>query len=94
MFDNHEVFKSVIENSIDLTIVTDAEGKAIYVSPQCKDVIGFDEEDILGKVMPDFIHPDDKAKCEQAWEWVMAGEALGQFEYRIIDSNGKTVVNA
>ena len=45
---NSEAFKSVIENSTDLTIITDADGVATYVSPQCKNVIGYDDEEIRG----------------------------------------------
>lgn len=41
--------------------------------------------------MPDIIHPDDKATCQQEWEKVFRhGQELRDFEYRIIDGTGDT----
>ncbi len=86
---NNEVFKSVIENSTDLTIITDTDGTVTYVSPQCKDVIGYPRKDILGNGIPDFINPEDREMCMEAWKGVMAGKPLRNFEYRILDKKGK-----
>ncbi|MGD9201434.1 MAG: PAS domain S-box protein [Chitinispirillia bacterium] len=86
---NKEVFKSVVESSTDLTVITNSEGINIYVSPQCKDVIGYDEDEIIGKLTPEFIHPDDMDRCKTAWAGVMAGESIQQFKYRIFDKKGK-----
>ncbi len=86
---NEKIFKSVIENSNDLTIITNAQGVVTHISPQCSDVIGYAKKDILEKGMPDFIHPDDKAKCEKSWKSVIAGGQLRNLEYRILDKEGK-----
>jgi len=85
---SEEVFRSVIENGTDLVIITDTDGIVTYVSPQCSDIIGYEEQDILGISMPDFIHPDDKERCHAEWQKVMAGGLTCGFEYRIIDNKG------
>jgi PAS domain S-box-containing protein len=83
---SEELFKSVVQNSSDLVVLTDEKGVVTYVSPQCEEVIGYPSSKIMGQIMPDFIHPDDKIKCQQEWEKVLIhGKELHDFEYRIID---------
>ena len=87
--ESEELFRSVVHNSSDLTILTDANGTTTYVSPQCERVLGYPAEEILGQVIPDFIHPNDIARCRETWEQVAhQGLTLREFEYRIIDGQG------
>lgn len=89
--ESEELFKSVVLNSPDLTILTDAEGVATYVSPQCERVTGYGPETFLGKRMPGIIHPDDAALCKEAWDHVLLeGGEIHEFEYRIVDGDGKS----
>ena len=86
---SEELFKSVVENSGNLTVLTDEKGVATYLSPQCESVLGHPDHKFIGKIMPDIIHPDDSTKCSIAWEQVaLQGHELRDFEYRIIDSQG------
>ncbi|MFZ1729104.1 MAG: PAS domain S-box protein [Bacteroidota bacterium] len=85
---SEELFKSVVQSISDLVVVTDDKGIVTYVSPQCEEVIGYPDSRLVGKAMPDFIHPDDKIRCQHEWEQVMLhGKAIHEFEYRIIDSH-------
>jgi PAS domain S-box-containing protein len=84
-----ELFKSLVSNSSDLTILTDEVGIVTYVSPQCERVIGYPCDKFVGQMFPDIIHPDDAARCLHAWEQVVQqGVDLREFEYRIVDSQG------
>lgn len=88
--ESEELFKSVVYNSSDLTTLTDDNGVLTYISPQCENVLGFPKDKFIGKTMPDIIHPDDRIKVKQAWEQVLLkSEHLREFEYRIIDDEGK-----
>ena len=87
--EREELFKSLVHNSSDLTILTDAKGIVTYVSPQCEHVIGHHGDKFVGKTMPDIIYPDDVPRCLHAWEQVTQhGQELREFEYRILDSQG------
>lgn len=86
---SEEVFRSVVNNSFDLTALTDADGRIIFISPQCESVIGYPGEKYLGKVFPDIIHPDDFEHCRNMWEAVLKeGKMIREFDYRIIDASG------
>ncbi|MCX5971210.1 MAG: PAS domain S-box protein, partial [Coprothermobacterota bacterium] len=87
--ESEELFKSVVRNSSNLTILTDAKGIVTYLSPQCESVIGHPIDRFIGQIMPDIIFPDDVEKCREAWEQVVKREQdLREFEYRIIDGQG------
>jgi PAS domain S-box-containing protein len=88
LFEREELFRSVVCNSSDLTILTDPEGRATFVSPQCETVLGHPAGRFMGQIIPDIIHPDDAEICGRKWEEVYNGEPLYNFEYRIIDSAG------
>jgi PAS domain S-box-containing protein len=81
--------KSVVQNSADLTIATNQQGVVTHVSLQCQDVLGYPADKFLGQTFPEIIHPDDKAKCSQIWQTVLQGRSIRDYEYRIIDGEGK-----
>jgi PAS domain S-box-containing protein len=87
---SEELFKSVVNNSNDLTTLTNADGMITYLSPQCESVVGYEPEKFIGKRIPDIIHADDLARCNKAWEDVYQNnEGVNEFEYRIIDGIGE-----
>ena len=87
--ESEALFRSVVYNSSDLTILTDEQGITTFCSPQCKSVIGFPGDKFIGQKIPDIIHPDDVAMSQQAWEKVIhQKQGLRDFEYRIVDSEG------
>ena len=54
-------YRSLVEETSQLTYTTDVEGSFTYVSPRLKKIIGYDEHDILGKRFP-FIYTDEWRK--------------------------------
>lgn len=85
---SEELFKCVVQNSSGLTMLTDETGKVTYISPQCEIILGYPSEKFVGQVMPDIIHPDDVAMCQNAFDRVfLHGQKVSELEYRIIDSD-------
>jgi|GEM_PF-5113600 len=86
---SEELFKSIVNNSADLTTITDAKGVITYISPKCESVLGYPSDKFIGQVMPDIIHPDDLERCRKTWEQVARqGLKLHDYKYRIIDAQG------
>lgn len=52
-------FKSLIQNSSDLTSIIDQKGYYLYSSPAVKKILGYEPEMIVGENAFSFIHPDD-----------------------------------
>ena len=56
---SEESFRTLIENAVDLTIVLNPDGSGRYVSPSVERVLGFKPDEIVGRNIADFVHPDD-----------------------------------
>jgi diguanylate cyclase (GGDEF)-like protein/PAS domain S-box-containing protein len=54
-----ERFRLLIENAVDLIAILDIDGTMQYVSPSHKRVLGYEDQDLLGKKAFEFIHPED-----------------------------------
>ena len=54
-----ERFRLLIENAVDLIAILDIDGTIKYASPSHKRVLGYDEQDLLGRKAFEFIHPED-----------------------------------
>ena len=52
-------FTLLAENSLDLILVADPEGVALYVNPRVEEVLGYGRDEFLGMRVPDLLHPDD-----------------------------------
>ncbi|MES3018676.1 MAG: PAS domain S-box protein [Bacteroidota bacterium] len=52
-------YRTLVENGADAIIILDAAGKQSYVSPSIKAVLGYNEEETMGLILNDLIHPAD-----------------------------------
>jgi PAS domain S-box-containing protein len=87
--ENEERYKSIVENSIDVIMLTQPDGIISYLSPSCKEVLEHDPLDLVGK-KPWIIHPDDLEKVQEVFSQALNGKCGKNFEYRIQTEKGKT----
>lgn len=52
-------FKSLTENSSDIVVVLDAEGKFLYCTPSSERVLGYTLADVVGRSAMEFVPPED-----------------------------------
>jgi two-component system cell cycle sensor histidine kinase/response regulator CckA len=52
-------FRALIENSLDITGILDAESRFRYVTPSVTRVLGYTPDELLGTASLDLVHPDD-----------------------------------
>lgn len=51
----------VLEEVPDFIHVLSSDGKILYAAPSCKNMVGYQVEELMGKTLVDFIHEDDAA---------------------------------
>jgi PAS domain S-box-containing protein len=57
--EREENFRALIENSLDISVITNADQTIRYVSPSVERVLGYKPHELIGKYAFDFLYPDD-----------------------------------
>jgi diguanylate cyclase (GGDEF)-like protein/PAS domain S-box-containing protein len=63
---SEERFRSLVQSSWDVIAVTNVDSTVRYVSPSLSRVLGYEPSHLMGRVLRDFIHPDDRDTCAKA----------------------------
>ena len=56
---NEARFRSLVENSFEVVAMIDPQANVLYTSPPTKNVLGYDNSELLGHSMFEWMHPDD-----------------------------------
>ncbi len=59
LHNNEHKFKSLIENTFDAIAVINMQSEIAFISDSVKRVLGFETEDLVGKKVDLFLHPED-----------------------------------
>ncbi len=62
MHESEDVFRLMVENSADLISKHTPEGETVYVSPACRALLGYEPQELAGRVVCEFLHPADIRK--------------------------------
>ncbi|WP_258806603.1 sensor domain-containing diguanylate cyclase [Pseudidiomarina sp. CB1] len=73
---------------MDAICVVNTNNEFVYISAGGERVFGYPPQEMIGRCMFDFIHPDDQAKTLKVVNEIVAGEAKIHFENRYIRKNG------
>lgn len=76
---------------LDAICVVNKEHQFSYVSPGAERVFGYKPEEMLGRSMFEFMHPDDHQATRELAQRVNDGEEVTHFENRYIRKNGHVV---
>jgi PAS domain S-box-containing protein len=60
------LFRLIAESSTDLVASIDLHGVVQEVSPACKNMLGYEREDLIGQPVWQTVHPDDRERVAQA----------------------------
>ena len=76
---------------LDAICVVDPEHRFSYLSPGAQRVFGYDPEEMIGRSMFDFMHPDHHAETLLRAEQVNSGRDVLHFENRYIHKDGSVI---
>ena len=66
-------YRLLIENATDLIAHCDGSGRYVSISPSYERLIGWAADDVVGRQVVDFLHPDDRANAELALQHLFQG---------------------
>ncbi len=62
-----QYFQSLIENSLDIIAIINENAQFTYFSPSLKRILGYENDEVIGKTPFDFVHPEDHAELISAY---------------------------
>lgn len=80
--------RQITENMQDLLVLTDKNLIVTYVSSSYRRVLGYEPNEIIGKRIYDFVHPDDLAITMETAEKAFKDNSGGKIEARVRRADG------
>ncbi|MGG3802083.1 diguanylate cyclase domain-containing protein [Metabacillus fastidiosus] len=87
---SEERFRMIAESSSDMITIHDSLGKYLYVSPAGKEILQYEDNEVLGHDSYYFIHPDDIEMIKGNHE-ILLNEGYVVSTYRIRRKNGEYI---
>ena len=86
---NSEVLQHVLEAHFSGIVLYNALGQTLWMSPHSYRIVGWSDDDRLGRPGWELIHPDDFEKAHNVWVYLLAEPGRdAHFEQRIITKDG------
>ena len=85
-------FRSLIQNSSDVTMILGDQGVFRYVSPAIKDLLQYEPEELIGRLATDFVHHEDLDTVLKMLgsDDFQAESAQATLEFRMLRRDGTT----
>src|SRR5213593_1534604 len=99
--ESEERYRMLVEQTYDFVVETSLDGRFLHFSPDYKEVLGYEPDELLGRSIFEHIHPDDMstaiAEFERARENAIAEfergrekfSSVGPVVYRYRHKNGE-----
>ena len=75
--------------SRDLLLITDMAGRIIDVNPSATRLLGWHGDEMAGRPLTDFVHPEDQANTAAEAARLARGETATSFENRLLSRQGE-----
>jgi diguanylate cyclase (GGDEF)-like protein/PAS domain S-box-containing protein len=86
---NEARFRSLVQHSSDVIIVTRANGTMRFVSPSANRVFGYDPSEMMGRPIASLLHPDDRDRAATLFETASRTPGVtGPVEWRFRQPDG------
>ncbi|MCA9733610.1 MAG: PAS domain S-box protein [Deferribacteres bacterium] len=87
---SEEKYRILVENAVELIIVAQ-NGIIEFINHRCFKLLGYHPEEMIGKLINNFIHPEDRAMVVERHLKRLRGEDVKQkYTFRIVDRAGST----
>lgn len=82
----------LLDNVRDIITLNSIEGKCIYISPSLEAITGYKPEEVIGKYVRDFYHPEDLIRLEKEGKLLRQNPDESSFyEFRFKKKNGEYI---
>jgi len=89
--ESEEKYRNLVENLSDALFMTDTKGIVSYISPIIEKIIGLKPEEITGRHLSEFFHPEDLPLILEKFQKMISGQNAEPSEVRVFHKSGKVV---
>lgn len=89
--DLQSLYPKLINLMLDTVFVVDEENRIIFVSDACESLLGYSADELTGKAITDYMHPEDLEASLASVRRVMSGQPHTDFRNRYIRKDGGIV---
>ncbi len=86
--EHDQLFQLISENAADMIALVDNNGNRLYNSPAYQKVLGYTSEELAATSAVEHIHPDDRARVQEAAEKARCTGRGERLEYRVFHKDG------
>jgi len=89
--ESEEKYRLIVENSQGVIFTLNSRGEFIYLSPSVKQMLGYNQTDLIGKPFTSLVHPDDMHVIEDAVRLgdQAGNQSTGGNQYRFRHASGE-----
>jgi PAS domain S-box-containing protein len=84
-----ERHQALVEHAYDIIVETTSDGKFSYVNPTFTETLGYEQTEVLGKSIFEFVHPDDTAAVMAEFAQAVTKFTTGNIAYRLKNKQGE-----
>jgi len=84
--------KKILDASLDILCVLNIKGEFVRINKQVEELWGYEDWELVGKDIIDFVQEDDRRKTFEAFSQIKRGVELKDFENRMLKKDGSTII--
>jgi len=84
---SEDKYRNLVEKINDVISSTDEKGVMTYISPPVKQILGYEDAEIIGKPFSDFIYKEDICRIKEQFDKIKSGK-IEASEYRVVSKSG------
>ncbi|MFO7952073.1 MAG: diguanylate cyclase [Bacillota bacterium] len=89
--EREQELKTITENITDLVSMADVKGRFTYISGNHYDLLGYEEDELLGRYIWEILYSEDMDKIANLFSKHISLGEDGQAEYRVVRKDGSLI---
>jgi len=86
--ESEERYRRLTDNAFDLIAEIDSKGRLLYASPNNRAVLGYDPDELTGRMSLELVHPDERQEATRAFQELFVGNWESEVTARIRHKDG------
>ena len=88
LLESAERYRTLVENNYDIIVESSEEGEFLYLSPNFRESLGYDPDELLGKSMFGNVHSGDTPNVMKEFSRIITARTPGKAVFRYRHRNG------